>query len=360
MRPLPASERAADTCLCEQTRQSCVQPLASEPGKRRGACQWKPWPRSHWLGPAASEHDASRALQSASLEILACRLCVWPGLPELLGRPRRSHEEPSLPIATATVFSGFISDVARAPFTTGAGAPCPSRAYDAFLAHVYFVDAVVLLNAPRMSTGDGMSSSPHDTRRSGSPIHAWSQRSLRPPLRFTTSLRRLPFVLVVSSERDYRVLAAFRASLRALNRAIEDGARVAGLTVHQQGLLLALRAVGRGAVPLATLRAQLRIDDATMADLVARLRRRGLIRRRVAVGRDRRAADLYLTRSGFARLDRSVEGIRHRIRVAEDLGDLQSLRSDMDDYFRFYVARGGQRTTRRPPRARRATRPRRS
>jgi DNA-binding MarR family transcriptional regulator len=163
---------------------------------------------------------------------------------------------------------------------------------------------------------------------------------------------------VRTRERDYRVLAAFRSSLRALNRAIEDGARVAGLTVHQQGLLLTLRAEGGREVPLATLRAQLRIDDATMADLLARLQRRGLVHRRIAVRRDRRAADISLTRKGLTRLERSVEGIRDRIRAATDLGDLESLRSDIDEYFRFYVAGGAR--ARRPAHPGRIARTRRS
>lgn len=140
------------------------------------------------------------------------------------------------------------------------------------------------------------------------------------------------------SDHDYQVLAAFRGSLRALNRAIEEGARAAGLTVQQQALLLTLRAHGGREVALATVRAHLRLDDATMADLLGRLQARGLVIRRVAVGRDRRAADIALKPRGVTLLERSVAMVRERIRHATEEGELDSLRRDMDEYFRFYVS----------------------
>ena len=74
---------------------------------------------------------------------------------------------------------------------------------------------------------------------------------------------------------DYALLADVRHSLRALNGVIEAGAKAAGLTVQQQGFLLSLAARGGTHVPLADLRADLGMDQATTSELLGRLGRRG-------------------------------------------------------------------------------------
>ena len=77
--------------------------------------------------------------------------------------PCWTREELSLPNGTATVFSGFAGEV-RVGATAGSGSPCPPRPYDAFLAHVYLGDSVVMVNAPGVSGVHGMTRSPYDTR----------------------------------------------------------------------------------------------------------------------------------------------------------------------------------------------------
>ena len=141
------------------------------------------------------------------------------------------------------------------------------------------------------------------------------------------------------AQRDYHVLADFRRSLRALNRAVDEGVRVAGLTLPQQGVLLSLRARGGKDVPLAVVRKDMLMDDATTADLLARLGQRGLVARRVALRRDRRAADISLTARGRAALDRSMLGVRDRIQRAAREGELNALRRDVSAYLLFYGVR---------------------
>lgn len=148
------------------------------------------------------------------------------------------------------------------------------------------------------------------------------------------------------SQTDFAVLARVRHALRGLTGAIEQGASRAGLTVQQQAFLLSLAAAGAETVQLATLRTDLGMDQATASELLARLVRRGLVRRQP--GRDRRALQLSLTPSGRAALRRSIEGIRVEIRRAHERGDLDALRESLDDYLRFYLLgeapkRGGRR-----------------
>lgn len=77
--------------------------------------------------------------------------------------PCWTREELSLPNGTATVFSGFAGEV-RMGVTAGSGSPCPLRPYDAFLAHLYLGDSVVMVNAPGVSGVHGVTRSPYDTR----------------------------------------------------------------------------------------------------------------------------------------------------------------------------------------------------
>jgi hypothetical protein len=77
--------------------------------------------------------------------------------------PCWSREELSVPPGTATIFSGFAGEV-RIGAAAGSGSPCPSRPYDAFLAHVYLGDSVVMVGAPGASGVRGITKSPYDTR----------------------------------------------------------------------------------------------------------------------------------------------------------------------------------------------------
>jgi hypothetical protein len=77
--------------------------------------------------------------------------------------PCWTREELSVPRGTATIFSGFAGEV-RIGAAAGSGSTCPLRPYDAFLAHVYLGDSVVMVSAPGMSGVRGMTKSPYDTR----------------------------------------------------------------------------------------------------------------------------------------------------------------------------------------------------
>lgn len=128
-----------------------------------------------------------------------------------------------------------------------------------------------------------------------------------------------------------------RISIRALNRAIEDGSASAELTVQQQAFLLALSARGGKKVPLAAIREELAMDQATASDLLARLVRRGYVVR--APGLDRRSADLSMTSKGRNVLVRSVSAIRAAMRTADRAGELDALTTNMDAYLRYYGIR---------------------
>lgn len=137
---------------------------------------------------------------------------------------------------------------------------------------------------------------------------------------------------------DFALLARMRVSIRALNRAIGDGSASADLTVQQQAFLLALTARGGKRVPLAAIREELGMDQATASDLLGRLVRRGYVVR--TAGTDRRSADLSTTRAGRAILDRSVRGVRSAMRAADRAGELAALATSMDAYLRSYGIRG--------------------
>ncbi|HEY3217548.1 MAG TPA: MarR family transcriptional regulator [Candidatus Limnocylindria bacterium] len=136
------------------------------------------------------------------------------------------------------------------------------------------------------------------------------------------------------SRSDYVLLARVRIAIRALNRAIEAGSAAAGLTVQQQGFLLALSARGGRDVALADVRAELGMDQATASDLLARLGRRGLVKR--TAGADRRSVRLALTREGRSSFERSVREVRAALRAADRAGELAALTSSMNEYLRYY------------------------
>jgi DNA-binding MarR family transcriptional regulator len=88
-------------------------------------------------------------------------------------------------------------------------------------------------------------------------------------------------------------------------------------------------------VPLAELRADLGMDQATTSELLQRLGRRALVTRRAGI--DRRAVDVSLTRSGRTRLTRSVRAIGREMKVAKARGDLDALQHDLRAYLAFYT-----------------------
>lgn len=158
-----------------------------------------------------------------------------------------------------------------------------------------------------------------------SPLVARNDRGAR------TNRLQLPAI----ATSDHVLLASFRHSLRVLDQAIDNGAKEAGLTVQQQALLLSLMSRGGRAVPLADLRADLTMDQATTSDLLARLIRRRLVRRQR--GRDRRAVDVSITPAGRAKFQRSVQAIGGEIRRAKSRGDLDALQRNLRAYLAFYT-----------------------
>jgi DNA-binding MarR family transcriptional regulator len=134
---------------------------------------------------------------------------------------------------------------------------------------------------------------------------------------------------------DHALLARVRHSLRALDHAIEAGAKAVGLTVQQQAFLLALAARGGTRVPLADVRTDLGMDQATMSEMLARLSRRGLVARHA--GADRRAVNVSLTSDGRSLFKRSVGTIGREIRAAKASGELDGLQRNLREYLAFYT-----------------------
>jgi DNA-binding MarR family transcriptional regulator len=135
--------------------------------------------------------------------------------------------------------------------------------------------------------------------------------------------------------RPLALLAGVRRSLRALNASIEAGCRVAKLTIQQQAFLLAVAAHPGALAPLADVRAELRMDEATASELLARLQRMRLVHRVKAP--DRRALEISLTSSGRVRLARSIRAIRREVQLAESRGELAALRESIADYIDYYA-----------------------
>ena len=163
-------------------------------------------------------------------------------------------------------------------------------------------------------------------------------------------LERLPSAVMGST--DYTVLAGVRHSLRTLNGVIDAGTKAAELTVQQQAFLLSLAAHGGMHVPLADLRADLGMDQATTSELLGRLGRRALVTRRTGV--DRRAVDVSLTRSGRSALRRSVRAIGREMKLAKARGDLDALQRSLRAYLAFHTQRPSSRATARDSSSRRA------
>ncbi len=143
------------------------------------------------------------------------------------------------------------------------------------------------------------------------------------------------------------LLARVRHSFRLLNRAIAEGSRRAGLTVQQQGFLLAVAARGGRNVRLSDVRGELLMDQATASELLRKLAERGLVRR--APGEDRRELRVSLTPEGRAVFKTSIAEIGTALRRADERGDLRNLRPSLREYLGFYGVGAARGTARRSP-----------
>lgn len=140
---------------------------------------------------------------------------------------------------------------------------------------------------------------------------------------------------------DYLLLARVRRSLRALNGAIARGAAAEGVTLQEQAFLLGLAAYGGAEIPLADLREELEMDQASASVLIRRLVLKKMVVRVRAD--DRRAAEVSLTPRGWATFRRSVGAIRGEIRRAEHRGELAALNKELATYLGYYLRAGGSR-----------------
>lgn len=140
---------------------------------------------------------------------------------------------------------------------------------------------------------------------------------------------------------DYLLLARVRRSLRALNGAIARGAAAEGVTLQEQAFLLGLAAYGGAEIPLADLREELEMDQASASVLIGRLVLKKMVVRVRAD--DRRAAEVSLTPRGWATFRRSVGAIRGEIRRAEHRGELAALNKELATYLEYYLRAGGSR-----------------
>ena len=141
-----------------------------------------------------------------------------------------------------------------------------------------------------------------------------------------------------SGERpDYLLLARVRRSLRALDGAITRGAAAEGLTLQEQAFLLGLAAYGGAKIPLADVREELEMDQASASVLLGRLVRKKMVVRVSAT--DRRAAEVSLTAKGWAAFRASVGAIGGEIRRAEHRGELAALGTELETYLAFYLRR---------------------
>jgi DNA-binding MarR family transcriptional regulator len=134
---------------------------------------------------------------------------------------------------------------------------------------------------------------------------------------------------------DYLLLARVRRSLRALNGAIARGAAAEGITLQEQAFLLGLAAYGGAQIPLADVREELEMDQASASVLLRRLVRKRMVVRVRA--NDRRAAEVSLTSKGWTTFRRSVVAIRGEIRRADHRGELAALDRELRNYLGFYL-----------------------
>jgi DNA-binding MarR family transcriptional regulator len=100
-----------------------------------------------------------------------------------------------------------------------------------------------------------------------------------------------------SFQPNYRAMAEFRYQIRRFLRFSEQAARAAGLEPQQYQLLLALKGMGDDDHRIGEIAERLQIQHHSTVELVDRLTRRGLVRRRRS-SEDRREVLLDLTSKG--------------------------------------------------------------
>jgi DNA-binding MarR family transcriptional regulator len=101
---------------------------------------------------------------------------------------------------------------------------------------------------------------------------------------------------------DYRALSDFRFAIRKFLAFSQDAAASAGLTSRQHQALLTIRGLSDGnGVPIGLLAERLLVRQHTAVELVDRLERSALVRRKHDV-RDRRRVLVSLTAKGEQRL----------------------------------------------------------
>ncbi len=119
---------------------------------------------------------------------------------------------------------------------------------------------------------------------------------------------------------NYKALAEFRYQIRRFLRFSEETARAGGLEPQQYQLMLALKGIPsdvRGRI--GEIAERLQIQHHSTVELVDRLARRGLIKRRRS-GSDRREVFLELTPRGDKLLQEMA--LRHRAELREMAPDL--------------------------------------
>lgn len=123
------------------------------------------------------------------------------------------------------------------------------------------------------------------------------------------------------SEPNYRAMAEFRYQIRRFLRLSEHAARNAGLEPQQYQLLLAVKGMPDSSTPrIGDVAERLQIQHHSTVELIDRLVRRGLVRRRRGET-DRREVLLELTPRGEKLLAELAQNHRSGLReVGQDLG----------------------------------------
>jgi DNA-binding MarR family transcriptional regulator len=134
-----------------------------------------------------------------------------------------------------------------------------------------------------------------------------------------------------SYQPNFRAMAEFRYQIRRFLRFSEETARAAGLEPQQYQLLLALKGLPEGVRGrIGEVAERLQIQHHSTVELVDRLARRGLVRRRRG-HRDRREVLLELTAKGDRVLHELALG--HRAELSETgpglVGALQKVLRDV-------------------------------
>lgn len=136
-------------------------------------------------------------------------------------------------------------------------------------------------------------------------------------------MQNKPAAFKVGDE-DYRVLAAFRASLRKFLRVSEDLAHGVGLTPQQHQALLAVRGYSGGHPYVGQLAERLQINHNSAVGLVTRLAKQGYVRRD-ASKLDQRRMHISVTPKGQGVLDKLTEAHRKELkRVGPEIALLLS------------------------------------